>query len=279
MTVELIEAARSGTADYEALYERMDKAISKVVLSQTMTTDDGSSRAQAQVHQGVADHVIKSDADLLCESFNRGPVRWLTAWKFPNAQPPRVWRHTEPAEDLQARAERDNKIFALGYAPTEQYIEETYGPGWEKKAEPELPPEDPKGPLPAEFTEFTEFTEISELALKRAGHRADQQALVHGWAVASSTLRLNPEKVRSCCSLRGSGGPTVGLPSGISLKPRKSRVGSNESAAEWAGFRGGRSHRRRFSRCRLQRLCVISFFASTRFQGQQCQGQNKPGQV
>jgi phage gp29-like protein len=174
MTVELIEAARSGTADYEALYERMDKAISKVVLSQTMTTDDGSSRAQAQVHQGVADHVIKSDADLLCESFNRGPVRWLTAWNFPNAQPPRVWRHTEPAEDLQARAERDNKIFALGYAPSEQYIEETYGPGWEKKAEPELPPENPTGALPAEFTE------ISELALKRAGHRADQQALVQG---------------------------------------------------------------------------------------------------
>ena len=44
MTIELIEAARSGTADYEALYERMDKAIAKVVLSQTMTTEDGASR-------------------------------------------------------------------------------------------------------------------------------------------------------------------------------------------------------------------------------------------
>ena len=87
MTIELIEAARSGTADYAQLYERMDKAISKVVLSQTMTTDDGSSRAQAQVHQGVADHVIKSDADLLCESFNRGPVTWLTEWNC-NYSPP-----------------------------------------------------------------------------------------------------------------------------------------------------------------------------------------------
>ncbi|USE35242.1 DUF935 domain-containing protein [Endozoicomonas sp. SCSIO W0465] len=43
--IELIEAARSGTADYDALCQRMDKAISKVILSQTMTTDDGSSRS------------------------------------------------------------------------------------------------------------------------------------------------------------------------------------------------------------------------------------------
>jgi hypothetical protein len=71
-----------------------------------MTTDDGSSRSQAEVHKGVADWVVKSDADLLCESFNRGPVAWLTEWNFPGAQPPRVWRHTEPAENLQARAER-----------------------------------------------------------------------------------------------------------------------------------------------------------------------------
>jgi len=47
MAIELIEAARSGTADYATLCARMDAAISKVVLSQTMTTDNGSSLAQA----------------------------------------------------------------------------------------------------------------------------------------------------------------------------------------------------------------------------------------
>jgi phage gp29-like protein len=172
MTIELIEAARSGTADYTELYQRMDKAISKVVLSQTMTTDDGSSRSQAEVHKGVGDAVIKSDADMLCESFNRGPAQWLTAWNFPDAKPPRVWRNTEPANDLDARAERDTKILTLGYEPTEQYIEETYGAGWKKSAAPALPPSDPKGPLPAEFQE------ISALAQARAGHRSDQQALV-----------------------------------------------------------------------------------------------------
>lgn len=171
--IELIEAARSGTADYNALCQRMDKAISKVILSQTMTTDDGSSRSQAEVHQEVQEAVIKSDADLICESFNQQVVTWLTEWNFPNATPPRVWRKTEPEEDLMARAERDNKISTLGYEPTEDYIRETYGEGWKKKEASPLPPMGAGAPeLPPEFSEITSLTQ------KRASHRADMQSLV-----------------------------------------------------------------------------------------------------
>ncbi len=169
VVIELIEAARSGTADYDALCQRMDKAISKVILSQTMTTDDGSSRSQAEVQEAV----IKSDADLICESFNQQVVAWLTEWNFPNATPPRVWRKTEPEEDLMARAERDNKISTLGYEPTEDYIRETYGEGWKKKEASPLPPMGAGAPeLPPEFSE------ISSLTQKRASHRADMQSLV-----------------------------------------------------------------------------------------------------
>ncbi|AMO58248.1 hypothetical protein GZ77_21200 [Endozoicomonas montiporae] len=173
IVIELIEAARSGTADYDALCLRMDKAISKVILSQTMTTDDGSSRSQAEVHQGVAESVIKSDADLICESLNQQVVKWLTEWNFPNATPPRVWRNTEPEEDLMARAERDNKISTLGYEPTEDYITEVYGVGWKKKESSPLPP------VGADTAELPpEFSEISSLTQKRAAHRADMQAIV-----------------------------------------------------------------------------------------------------
>jgi phage gp29-like protein len=53
MMVELIEASRSGTADYSGFADHLDSAIAKVILSQTMTTDNGSSRSQAEVHSGV----------------------------------------------------------------------------------------------------------------------------------------------------------------------------------------------------------------------------------
>jgi hypothetical protein len=55
-----------------------------------MTTDDGSSLAQAKVHEGVMDEVVKSDSDLLSASFNEGPGRWLTEWNFPGAAPPKA---------------------------------------------------------------------------------------------------------------------------------------------------------------------------------------------
>ncbi|WP_196221051.1 DUF935 domain-containing protein, partial [Sansalvadorimonas verongulae] len=185
VVIDLLEAARSGTADYNTLCSRMDAAISKIVLSQTMTTDDGSSRSQAEVHQGVADTVIKADADLLCESFNQQVVAWLTAWNFPTANPPRVWRNTEPEEDLKARAERDNKIATLGYEPTEEYILSTYGEGWKKKKEASpMPPAGTGAPvLPAEFRE------VSDLTLHRAGLREDQQSLVDAAGFLASKYR------------------------------------------------------------------------------------------
>lgn len=175
--IDLLEAARSGAADYQGLHDTMNAAISKVVLSQTMTTDNGSSRSQAEVHEGVAEKVIKADADLICESFNRGPAQWWTAYNFPGAVPPRVWRNTEPEEDLNTRAERDQKIYALGFEPTEDYIVETYGPGWQKKKAPEIPPasNNPFAPRGGDQAEFAENLVLSAI---KAGHRLDQQRLL-----------------------------------------------------------------------------------------------------
>ncbi len=131
MAIELLEAARAGTVDYKSLHETMDETIAKVVLGQTMTTEDGASLSQAKVHLQVRADLVKADADLVSESFNRGPIAWLMRWNFPSAAPPKVWRVMEEPEDLTARAERDSKVFALGYRPTGDYIRQTYGEGWE----------------------------------------------------------------------------------------------------------------------------------------------------
>ena len=134
--VELLEATRSGAADYEAMKNAMDAAIAKIVLSQTMTTDNGSSRSQSETHADVRDMVVKADADLICESFNNTVVKWWFEYNqaaFPNAKQPLLYRNTEPKTDLAKVAERDKKISELGYEPTEEYIKETYGDGWLKK--------------------------------------------------------------------------------------------------------------------------------------------------
>ena len=182
--IELLEAARSGAADYESLHKVMNEAISKVVIGQTMTTDNGSSRSQGEVHERVAQRIVAADSDLLCGSFNQGPVRWWTEWNFPGAMPPRVYRQTDPAEDLSKRAERDGKVFALGYEPTEAYILETYGEGWRKKQAPAMAPPmagaipgQPASPGTADPAQFAEG-EVAALQAWRAARRGDQQALV-----------------------------------------------------------------------------------------------------
>lgn len=125
---ELLEATRAAGGDYERFEAYWDKAVSKIILSQTMTTDDGSSKSQADVHLSVRDDVVQADADLLCATFSQGPGRWLTAWNFPGATPPIVSRTKPEVKDLDKQAERDRKIAeATGRRPTADYVKDTYG--------------------------------------------------------------------------------------------------------------------------------------------------------
>jgi phage gp29-like protein len=127
LVIEFLESARNGTVDYKSLCDQMDASIAKIILSQTMTTDNGSSRSQAEVHENVADSVIESDADLLCESFNNGPARWLTDWNYPGAAYPKVRRKLEAAPDLGVLADTDTKLQGLGISLKPEAIAARYG--------------------------------------------------------------------------------------------------------------------------------------------------------
>ena len=122
-----LESARNGTVDYKGLCDQMDAAISKIILSQTMTTDNGSSRSQAEVHEGVKDEVIESDSDLLNESFNNGPVVWLTDWNFPGAAYPKVRRKIQSDPDPGVMADTDTKLQGLGISLKPEAIAAKYG--------------------------------------------------------------------------------------------------------------------------------------------------------
>lgn len=135
MAIDLIEAARSGTADYTELYDRMDAAISKVVLGHTGSSDATAGRLGGEENaRDVRQDLVKSDADLVCESFSNGPAKWLTEWNFPGAEPPRVYRQIDEGEDLVKRSEVDKNLHEMGYEPVSVgQINETYGGQWRKK--------------------------------------------------------------------------------------------------------------------------------------------------
>jgi len=171
MEIELIEAARSGAATYPDLINAMDAAIAKLIIGQTASTSGTPGRlGNDDLQADVRAELIKADADLICSSFNQQVASWLTEWNFPDAQPPRMWRATEQAEDMDERAERDSKIFKMGFVPDQDYITETYGPGWSQ-------------PAPADFMES-----VAKTKLNRRGHQTDI-------AVASDQLAAEPESV------------------------------------------------------------------------------------
>ena len=179
--VSFLEAGRSSGGDFGAFVAYWDRAIAKVVLSQTMTSENGGSLAQAKVHQEVKLEVVKADNDLVCESWNDGPAVWLTEWNFPGAKPPRVWRdHAEP-EDLKAAAERDKIIHGLGFDPTPEYIAATYGHGWTKRGAPADAPA-AEVEIAADFAEGDAardaaddlLDQLAPLAAPKVGAMADQ---------------------------------------------------------------------------------------------------------
>lgn len=143
MEVEFMQIASAGI-DFEKMPRYMDEAIAKIILSQTMTTQDGSSLSQAQVHKGVQNGLITADADLTMGSFNRGPSRWFTDFNYgPNVASPIVIRHVEEEEDLKHTAETDAVLERIGWQRTEESFKDIYGDGFVRKAAPEPAPVPP----------------------------------------------------------------------------------------------------------------------------------------
>ena len=75
-TIEIIESKTSSenTDAYQKMATWIDKQISKLVLGQTMTTDDGSSRAQGEIHEEVRQDIAAADALSIADTLNSSLV-------------------------------------------------------------------------------------------------------------------------------------------------------------------------------------------------------------
>jgi Protein of unknown function (DUF935) len=136
--ISLLEAARSGSASYKDMCTYMDEAIAKIILSQTMTTQNGSSLSQAQVHAGVKLEVVKADADLLSDYFNEGPAQWWSEFNYgSDVAPPQLVRLVEEEADLKLLAETDKILSETGWERDDESFKDTYGDGYQRKAAPE----------------------------------------------------------------------------------------------------------------------------------------------
>lgn len=128
---EIIEAAGSGSANFEGLYDRCNSEIAKVILSQSGTTDNGAWSGTAESHENVADDIVASDGDMFSQSFTRHIATPLCFYNFQDAQPPICAYKTADEEDINSRVDREKKLFDLGVKPTPDLIAKIYGDGYE----------------------------------------------------------------------------------------------------------------------------------------------------
>lgn len=117
MKIEFQEIANTqGGADlFQGLAEWVDKQTSKAVLGQTMTTDDGSSRAQATVHNDVREDIQRADANHLSQTLNRDLVKPFIDLNYGvQRRYPMIRIHVPEPEDLKQLVDALEKLVPLG---------------------------------------------------------------------------------------------------------------------------------------------------------------------
>lgn len=127
ITIESL-ANKGSVSNVHAEYiEAANKEISKAVLGQTLTTDIGStgSYAAAQAHNLVRQDLAAADRKRISACFNRLAAVW-TYYNYGADVLPPVFEFVKDEDLQQDRAERDVKLYALGWRPKKTYIEREY---------------------------------------------------------------------------------------------------------------------------------------------------------
>jgi hypothetical protein len=142
--IEVKENARPDTYKvFDQIIERINSEMSKAVLGNTMTTDNGSSKSQGEVHERTEEDVEADDKSFFAEVVNNQFLPFLIRRGLPFNGLTFDWDDAK-AIPLTARADVDYKISQMGWKPSKKYIEQTYS--IEVEEAPELP--DPKLGVP-----------------------------------------------------------------------------------------------------------------------------------
>ena len=105
MTVEFIQAGRAGGQSgdkvlFEGMADWCDAQVSKAVVGQTMTVEDGASLSQAQIHADIRDDIVEDDVAQMCNTLSDTLVPWYCDLNF--TPRPAGWPHLAPPADEDA---------------------------------------------------------------------------------------------------------------------------------------------------------------------------------
>ena len=101
--IEVVESSKGDAFNvYDKRVDRANSELSKLVIGQTMTIEDGSSLSQSETHLEVFENLIDADRDMLCDIINEQLI-------------PRMIRHGFPLQGLQFKWDD-----SVDYTPEQQ---------------------------------------------------------------------------------------------------------------------------------------------------------------
>lgn len=126
MKIDFIAPSTGNDKIYDGFLARVNGELSKLVLGQTMTTDDGSSQSQANVHERVADAYTRDDATWLSEWVNESLLPFLLVHGYPLAGYEFKFDNNETLGKTEQFAIVKG-IMDGGFKVSPKYLAETFG--------------------------------------------------------------------------------------------------------------------------------------------------------
>lgn len=124
--------------------EALDKELSKLFLHQTMTTENGASKAQGNVHENTLGELVYNDEKLMLSFLNNRLVPAMR--KLGYVIPENAVITVEKTKDPKEQIEIDGVLMQNGYVLKQQYLEEVYGVEVERMPAEDFSTTPPKNP-------------------------------------------------------------------------------------------------------------------------------------
>lgn len=125
-TISFEETSRGDAYNvYDKRLERCDKELSKIILNQTMTIDDGSSLSQSEVHLEIFETVCASDARRLAYIINDRLLPLMVSFGFPLQGLNFEWDYSDEMTDAEMREEE--RTILQYYRIDPAYFADKYG--------------------------------------------------------------------------------------------------------------------------------------------------------
>ncbi|MCR5394179.1 MAG: DUF935 domain-containing protein [Bacteroidales bacterium] len=145
--IEIKESTKGDAFNvYDRRIDRANSELSKLIIGQTMTIEDGSSLSQSETHLEVFQNLVESDCDMLRDVINNQLIPRMIAHGFPVQGLRFDWDYSTDYTPEQQRSYEE--LVVNNYEVDPNYFAEKYGMpvGERRQMQPMLPgaPDDDK---------------------------------------------------------------------------------------------------------------------------------------